>query len=92
MATQTIYKYPLQVDDETTIKMPLGAKILTVQEQGGVPCIWALVNDSVPKKERTFLLLGTGQRCEDLRICESNYIGTFQLAGGRFVGHLFEAR
>lgn len=34
-----IYKYRIEVTDDQNIEMPVGAKILTVQTQNGVPCI-----------------------------------------------------
>lgn len=85
---KTIWKYQFPIDDHITILMPHGAKVLAVQVQDRVPCIWALVDTRetkcVPYK---FRLYGTGHPCEsDL----SNYIGTFQMAGGKLVFHLFE--
>lgn len=48
-----IYKYPLGMDIHHNavyeIEMPKAAKILTIQEQGGFPMLWAIVN---PKKEK----------------------------------------
>lgn len=40
----TIWKYPLYVQDVQTVEMPDEADILTVQVQGDVPCLWAMVN------------------------------------------------
>lgn len=46
-----IYKYRIEVTDDQNIEMPVGAKILTVQTQNGVPCIWAMVDPNAEKKE-----------------------------------------
>jgi hypothetical protein len=81
-----IWKYPLQMRNEQTIMMPAGAKVLAVQVQDGVPCIWVAVDEREPQTVlRFFRICGTGHE-----MCEGNYVGTFQLAGGRFVGHLFD--
>ena len=80
-----IWKYVLE--PETIIEMPIGAEILTVQEQYGRCCLWALVDPSANKVKRKFLVYGTGHP-----ITEENgkYIGTFQLHNGRLVFHVFE--
>ncbi len=87
---EQIYKYPLQVNDRFSICLPEDSKVLCVDSQRGVPYIWALVDssDEVPLEERWFRLVGTGHvitEDEDL-----DYIGTFQLQNGSFIGHLFE--
>jgi len=84
-----IYKYPIPLG-YFSLGLPKGAKILTVHEQHGEPQIWALVNPDEPFTEtRNFRVVGTGhpigENEEVLR-----YIGTFQLDGGNFIGHLFE--
>jgi hypothetical protein len=38
---KTIHKYPLHIADRQTVAMPRGARILTVQMQHEVPCLWA---------------------------------------------------
>jgi len=85
----TVYKYTVPVDDYFSLDLPRGAKILAVQEQHGEPQVWALVNPGNPTETRKFRLAGTGHPIkEDEGLL--NYIGTFQLAGGSFIGHLFE--
>lgn len=85
-----VYKYTIPVKDYFSLDLPAGAKILTVQAQHGEPQIWALVDPGQQLKVRhNFRLAGTGH---DIK--EDNdsliYIGTFQLVGGNFIGHLFE--
>ena len=84
-----IYKYKLEVTDEQYIVMPAGAEILTVQTQFGQPCIWALVDiDETPCDiEYKFEIFGTGNPIDD--DFEGKYIGTFQMAEGQLVYHLF---
>lgn len=83
-----IYKYQLEVKDNLTIELPIGAEILTVQSQRDKPCIWALVDNDAIKENRKFKIIGTGNPIENLS--NSKYIGTFQLYGGSLVFHLFE--
>lgn len=84
----TIYKYPLESGDVNEIEMPEGAKVLTVQIQRDIPCIWALVDPNMDNKVvRRFHIYGTGYQI--LRP-NDRYIGTFQLYGGALVFHVFE--
>jgi len=89
MGDLKIYKYPFEVQGDVEISMPAGATILTVQVQGETPCIWAIVDPEQPIAVRRFRIFGTGHPL-DIEPALSRYIGTFQLLGGRYVGHLFE--
>ena len=87
MKELSIWKYDLGPKFSTTVDMPVGAKVLTIQEQFGVGRIWALVDPKAPKEKRTFKVFGTGG------IVDENpgaYIGTFQMNQGSFVFHVFE--
>lgn len=84
----SIWKFELQTgnETETEIRMPRGAKILTVQYQNGILCIWALVDLTEPPETRLFALYGTGWDFEyDPSMI---YIGTVQ--NPPFVWHIFE--
>lgn len=88
--SKIIYKYPLQVQDKQTIKLPSGYKILTVQVQDSIPCLWAMVDTSIDCVEVNIITYGTGSGIlsdEELR-----YIGTYQLNNGVFVFHVFESK
>lgn len=85
-----VYKYTIPPEDYFSLDLPAGAKILTVQTQRDKPQIWALVDTGQQSKVRhNFRLAGTG---DDIK--EDNdslvYVGTFQLAGGNVIVHLFE--
>lgn len=87
----TIHKYEIEVKDINMINMPVGAEILCVQVQYKIPCIWAKVdNNPTEFKKRFFRLIGTWHFVPYDETLE--YIGTFQLHDGRFVGHLFETQ
>ena len=83
-----IFKYPLKIEDEQIIKIPLGYRILTVQVKDNVPCLWALVDDEeihiVRCKIKT---VGTGCSFD---VNPWWYIGTYQL--NQLVFHVFEYR
>lgn len=83
-----IYKYEIQLIDEFEIEMPEGSIILSVQSQNNFPVMWALVFPDVKTYKRKFKLVGTGRSIDNWTCL--NYVGTFQLDGGAFIGHLFE--
>lgn len=88
---KTIYKYPLPCMDTFFADLPKGAEILTVQVQNGTAAFWAICDLLAEKEFRKFEVVGTGHELRDLnRSADRKYIGTFQLYGGGFVGHLFE--
>lgn len=76
-----IWKYRFNSE----IKMPLDARVLTIQKQDGEPTIWALVNPNNELEVRNFTIVGTGNSFDDTN---HKYIGTFQ--DSPFVWHLFE--
>jgi hypothetical protein len=85
---RTVYKYPVQVTDAPTVRLPKGAQVLTVQEQCGDVFMWALVDPSAEKEARTFRIAGTGHPVDDG--LELKFVSTFQMRGGALVFHVFE--
>lgn len=85
---KTIYKYPLKVADTQNVVLPVGAKVLCVQTQNEVPCLWALVDNTFPTEIRCFCTFGTGHEYTGMDL---TYVGTYQLSGGELVFHVFEA-
>lgn len=81
-----IYKYALDLTDRQTVNMPGAAKLLTVQMQNGVPCLWALVEPVEPDAPRMIQIFGTGHDASDA----GTYIATFQT--GPLVFHVFEGK
>ena len=83
-----IWKYPLEVADGQNLSLPTGAKILTVQMQGGTPCLWALVDEDMPTTEtRAIAIYGTGN---PMPTEPGAYIATFRLHGSSLLFHAFE--
>ena len=82
-----VFKYPLKVSDEQIVVLPSVRKVLCVEVQGGIPCLWAEVNtESEELKPLRVLIFGTGHAMPD---DPGRYLGTFQLVGGSFVGHVY---
>jgi hypothetical protein len=82
-----IFKYPFDVADDVRLEVPKGARILTVQEQAGRACAWALVDPGAPISSKDLLIRGTGQPVDAEELGE--YLCTFQMHGGRLVFHVF---
>jgi hypothetical protein len=83
-----VYKYHIEITDEQVINMPTNAQILTVQEQNNEAFIWALVNPNESLYPYRFRLAGTGHEIHGSGFM--TFIGSFQLANGALVFHLFK--
>jgi hypothetical protein len=92
--TTAVYKYPVEVVDVFTMRMPKGAELLCVQVQNGRPYLWArvVIDAGHPSTERSFRLAGTGHLIEGRMPSDSDgdYVGTFQLRDGALVFHVFD--
>ena len=84
---KTIYKYTIPVEDSPKIEMPVGAKVLHVNVQRGVPCIWVEVDPSNEIETREFQVYGTGHMIPDN---SGTYLGTFMVDDGNYVFHIYE--
>lgn len=87
---KVIYKYPILIQSIQHIKLPVNTKILCVQSQNNNAFIWALVHPENLMQERRFELFSTGETIGCDMGIDRQYIGTFQLFNGSYVGHLFE--
>lgn len=83
-----IYKYPL-TGPMTAVRMPEGAEVLSVQMQGEIPCVWAIVNTVFELETRRFMLVGTGHAVPEGCYMET-YLGTIQMSGGALIFHCFD--
>lgn len=84
-----IWKYDID-EGQQFIKMPKGAKHLTVQMQHNTPRIWVIVDPNADREDRLVSVIGTGHSIPDSRLL-GEYVGTFQLANGLLVFHVFIA-
>jgi hypothetical protein len=86
---KVIWKFTLEVNGEQRVTMPIGARLLTVQVQNDVPCLWAIVDTSNIKPEDHIIkMYGTGHEHKEI---DGTYLGTFQMmVGSALVFHVFE--
>jgi hypothetical protein len=86
-----IWKYQLETAYEQTILMPSGAKILSLQVQNEIPCIWALVTpDNIQDNAVKIITFGTGHPITGS--ADLAFIGTYQLYKGTLVFHVFQEK
>lgn len=85
---KVIYKYSIAAKI-IKIDMPKGAEILKVDEQGGEPYLWALVETENKDEERLFDTYGTGDEIPGF-YTKYHFVGTYYLHSGKFVFHVFE--
>ncbi len=83
-----IWKFELEF--YSTFQLPKGAEILTVQLQKDKPCIWVLVDTERELEERHFETFGTGHEISYKKGVSKIYVGTYQIANGSLVFHVFE--
>lgn len=89
--SKRVWKYQLSITDWQALYMPIGAVILSVQEQFGDICLWAMVDSEEEIYEnRIIIIVGTGNPAE--HVDPINYIGTVQTHDGSLVWHVFENR
>lgn len=82
----TIWKFPIHVTSRTVLRVPASARFLSVQEQAGTLCLWAVVDPSAPVVERHIVIYGTGHLIGNLN--RLSFIATAQM--GALVWHVFE--
>lgn len=80
-----IWKYELQLTDRQTVVMPIGSEILSVDNQRGSLCLWAMADPEQPEQNRNIEIIGTGNPMLDGR---REFIGTVVM--NPFVWHVFE--
>ncbi len=85
---KTIHKYTFKIEDEVSIEMPKGARILSVQCQDDIPVMWALVDTENELETRLFNIFGTGEEIwPSFDYSKEDHLATFQ--HGIFVWHIF---
>jgi hypothetical protein len=83
-----IWKYTLAITNLQEVEMPLGAQILSVGDQGGQLCLWALVVPQRGSSKRVIEIIGTGNPMEMYLTYPRRFIGTVLMPP--FVWHVFE--
>jgi len=70
--------------------MKVGARVLHVEAQNGIPTLWALVDPEADSERRSFSIIGTGH---PTNLLAEQYVASLLPLGewnGNFVWHLFE--
>lgn len=86
---KAIHKWVLEVKDWQIIAIDGGATILSVQEQNGHICLWAIVDPSAPKADVGVRVIGTGELIQPHLLEVIKHVGTVQLVNGAMVFHVF---
>ena len=92
LIVEVIWKFSLQITDRQTVTMPVGANILSVQDQAGGLQLWAIVNPDAEREQRVIEIIGTGNPMVDIEKEDLArfHIATVQVRGGALVWHVFE--
>ena len=87
---EKIFKYPLIPDDMQYVKLPKGAKVLSVVVQHNAIVLYAMVNPEV-KEEITYTvrIYGTGHKINTDDISGYTFHGTMPMYGGQLMFHVF---
>jgi len=87
----SVWKFELGVTDFAVVRMPEGAKVLSMAESGTFKdrlLMWALVDPDAPMQGRGFRVVGTGHPFPDADECR--FVATVPTDVG-LVWHVFEA-
>lgn len=84
---KVIYKYKLGFSSQSVVMMPKDSKILDIQIQDNIICLWAIVDPKKELKGRVFQIYGTGHELIS-GLKNKKYITTVQC--GSYVWHIFE--
>jgi len=95
---KTVWKKQLQAVTIQEVEVPVGAKMLTVDEQYNEIMVWFLCDDDVELEKREIIVVGTGINAPN-NMEDYTYIGSAILLGpplhdpntqGQYVFHVFE--
>ncbi len=84
---RVVWKFPITLDEDQKIAMPKRSRVLCVQMQGVVPCIWAVCESLASYESVTVKVVGTGHEIEAEEAW--SYLGTVQQGGGAYIWHVF---
>lgn len=88
--TRVVYKYPIDINARQyaiDLRLPADAKVVAVQVQRGVPCVWIELNPAADLRGvHRFELIGTGHEISD---DGARHVGTVLLANGDLVLHVY---
>ncbi len=83
-----IWKFDLEITDTQHVILPMDARLLSVGNQRGNLCLWAIVNPVKAMETRCIEIIGTGNPIEKLVGFHREFLGTIVI--DPFVWHVFE--
>jgi len=63
---KVILKYQMPVMEEFTMRLPEGAEIIRMEDQGGMFWLWAVVDTNKPDEERKFYAVKCGANVPEI--------------------------
>jgi hypothetical protein len=92
---RTIYKYRIEVTDNQVISVPTLSGLLNFKNQFlkiesimDVPYLWCLVDTENNPRDINLKIIGTGNPVPRY-LRKEDYLGSFQIYDGAFIGHIF---
>lgn len=82
-----VFKYPLIVTDRQPVRIPVGHEFISLGVQDDTACLWAIVDPLQDLETIQILIHGTGHTIYETA---GEFLGTFQLADGKFTGHVWK--
>lgn len=89
MASQRIFKFPLEVTDSQDVLMPTGAYVLSAIEQFDRVVVYARVNPEAVATRRRFFIVGTGHSLAHVPD-GAPFVGTVSTSGGQLIWHVYD--
>ncbi len=62
---RVIFKYQMPVLEQFTMRLPVGAEIIRMEDQDGMFWLWAVIDTNVPDEDRKFWAFKTGGKMPD---------------------------
>jgi hypothetical protein len=87
-----IFKYRIEPEGDTAVRMPSGSRLLSIGYQGGEAFLWAQVNLRAHEISRTIRAVTTGEELH-LNTWQAPLIDVLRLKNSRgehYVAHVFD--
>lgn len=89
---QSVWKYTLEAKESQKVEMPLGAKILSAEEQNDQIVIYAIVDpDEETYETFVVVVVGTGHETH-FALHDMNFLNTVKMENGKLMFHVFYRR
>ena len=85
-------KYLIKMHGETRIELNGIGRVLHVDVQRQLPCVWVEVTHQHPlyKETKKIRVFHTGEEIPNELLHKTKYIGTLLLDDGNYVGHVYQ--